>query len=131
MLTLAWNKGVTDGLSAAWGASWTGDTLEQLVLRGHDFLICPNTRLPINDDSVDLVITNSVPIDRVVLGDPRIESGQVRRILAPGGRWVHDGKTAWCKQARDMAAELLGLSADVPSQRVTAASPSYANLAGQ
>jgi hypothetical protein len=48
-------------LSSTWASCVTGDTLEQLALKGHDFLICENTSLPINDDSVDLVITNSVP----------------------------------------------------------------------
>jgi hypothetical protein len=84
-------------LSATWGACLTGDTLEQLAGQGHDFLICPNTRLPINDDSVDEVITNSVPIDVVILGEPGIQSSEVYRILAPGGRWVHDGNVRYTK----------------------------------
>jgi hypothetical protein len=83
-------------LSLGWGACLTGETLEQLALKGHDFLICPNTALPINDDSVDIVITNSVPIDTVVLGQDGIQSSEIRRILVPGGLWVHDGK-GWRK----------------------------------
>lgn len=84
-------------LSANWRAGWTAETLEQLALRRLDFLICPNTQLPINDDSVDLVITNSVPIDTAVLGDPGIQSSEVRRVLARGGEWVHDGTVRYTK----------------------------------
>ena len=40
-------------------------------------------------------------------------------------------KATWGKQARDMAAEVLGLSADDLSRRVKAESPSYANVVGQ
>jgi len=84
-------------LAATWGSCLTGETLEQLARKGHDFLICPNTHLPINNDSVDLVITNSVPIDVVVLGEPGVQSSEIDRILAPGGRWVHDGKVRLVK----------------------------------
>jgi hypothetical protein len=84
-------------LSAAWGSSTNGETLEQLAVAGNDFLLCDNTRLPLNDDSVDLVITNSVPIDVVVLGDPGVQSSEIQRVLAPGGRWVHDGAVRFIK----------------------------------
>ena len=40
-------------------------------------------------------------------------------------------KVAWGKQARDLAAEVLGRSADEWSRRVKAESPSYANVARQ
>lgn len=83
-------------LSPGWGASRTNATLEQLAL-GSDFLICPNTHLPIHDDSVDLVITNSVPIDVVFLGEPGIQSSEIYRILAPRGQWVHDGHVRFTK----------------------------------
>jgi hypothetical protein len=85
------NQQRPSALSATWGACLTGETLEQLAHQGHDFLICPNTHLPINDGSVDLVITNSVPVDVSVLGEPGVQTTEVVRILAPGGRWVHDG----------------------------------------
>lgn len=78
-------------LAIGWNSSQTGETLEQLTSKGHDFLICPNTKLPINDDSVNRVITNSVPIDVVVLGEPGIQSSEIYRILASGGEWKHDG----------------------------------------
>lgn len=84
-------------LSPTWGSCVAGVTLEQLALQGHDFLICPNTALPINDDSVDRVITNSVPIDTVLLGQPGIQSSEVRRILVSAGEWVHDGAVRYTK----------------------------------
>jgi hypothetical protein len=84
-------------LSSSWASCVAGDTLEQLALKGHDFLICENTSLPINDDSVDLVITNSVPIDMVSLGQPGVQSSEIRRILASGGQWAHDGKVRFTK----------------------------------
>ena len=84
-------------LSSTWASCAAGDTLEQLALKGHDFLICENTSLPLGDDSVDLVITNSVPIDTVTLGQPGVQSSEIRRILASGGHWVHDGKVRFTK----------------------------------
>jgi hypothetical protein len=91
------NQQRSAALALTWGATLTGETLEQLALKGHDFLICPNTHLPITDDSVDLVITNSVPIDMVVLGEPGVQSSEIYRILAPGGQWTHDGKVRFVK----------------------------------
>jgi hypothetical protein len=84
-------------LSPAWTACMTGETLEQLATKGHDFLICENTDLPLHDDSVDLVITNSVPIDIPALGQPGVQSSEIRRILVSGGRWVHDGAVRFTK----------------------------------
>lgn len=79
-------------LSAGWLLSRPGMTLEQLAAQGHDFLICDNTDLPINDGSVDLVITNSVPVDVVTYAGPGVQSSEINRILASGGHWLHDGK---------------------------------------
>jgi hypothetical protein len=84
-------------LVAGWGSSMTGETVEQMALKGHDFLICPNTRLPINDNSVEEVITNSVAVDTIILGEPGVQSSEIDRILAPGGRWVHDGPLRYTK----------------------------------
>ena len=84
-------------LSSFWAACVTGETLEQLALKGHAFLICENTDLPINDDSVDLVITNSVPIDLTSLGQPGVQSSEIRRILVSGGHWLHDGAVRFTK----------------------------------
>jgi hypothetical protein len=91
------NQQRSAALSSSWAACVTGETLEQLALQGHDFLICENTDLPINDDSVDLVITNSVPIDTVSLGQPGVQSSEIRRILVSGGRWMHDGTVRFTK----------------------------------
>ncbi len=91
------NQQRPEALSVSWGSSMTGQTLEELALQGHDFLICPNTQLPINDDSVDRVITNSVPIDQVVLGQYGVQSSEIRRILVSGGQWVHDGNVRYSK----------------------------------
>ena len=84
-------------LSSTWASCGAGDTIEQLALNGHDFLICRNTSLPINNDSVDRVITNSVPIDMVSLGQPGVQSSEIRRILTSGGQWVHDGNVRFTK----------------------------------
>jgi hypothetical protein len=84
-------------LSSTWASCVGGDTLEQLALNGHDFLICQNTELPLHDDSVDLVITNSVPIDMMSLGQPGVQSSEIRRILVSGGQWVHDGTLRFTK----------------------------------
>ena len=84
-------------LSPGWASCIHGHTLEQLANQGLDFLICRNQKLPIQDDSMALVITNSVPIDTVVLGSPGVQTSEVHRVLAPGGRWVHDGNVRYTK----------------------------------
>ena len=82
-------------LSSNWRTCVNRDTLEQVALNGNDFLICDNTAIPIGDDSVDLFITNSVPIDIMVMGSPGTLSSEIKRILASGREWIHDG-TAIC-----------------------------------
>ena len=84
-------------LSATWESCVAGVPLEQLATQGYDFLICPNTALAIHADSVDLAITNSVPIDIVYFGEPGIQTSEIRRILVSGGKLVHDGKTRYIK----------------------------------
>ena len=81
-------------LTPGWTSSQTRHTLPQLAAAGHVFLICENLHLPFPDDSVDLVYTNSVPIDRNTHLGPGVQSSEIRRILKPGGRWVHDGGPA-------------------------------------
>lgn len=83
-------------LSTAW-RSVRGLMLEDLAVQGNDFLICPNTTLAINDASVDRVITNSVPIDIMTLGEPGVQSSEIRRILVSGGEWFHDGRLRYTK----------------------------------
>jgi SAM-dependent methyltransferase len=81
-------------LTPGWTTSQTRETLPQLAAAGHVFLICPNLPLPFPDNSVDLAYTNSVPIDRNTHLGPGVQSSEIRRILKPGGRRVHDGGPA-------------------------------------
>ena len=84
-------------LSSGWGSAQSGLTLEQLAHQGHDFLICSNVALPIADDSIDLVITNSVPINIIQFGQPSVQTCELRRILATPGHWVHDNRVVMTK----------------------------------
>ena len=84
-------------LSVTWACSRTGETFEQLATRGFDFLICANTSVAINDESMDLVITNSVPIDGIHFGGPGIQTSEVHRILSSGGVWLYDGFVRFTK----------------------------------
>ena len=84
-------------LSPNWRCSRDGRTLQELVADGHDFLICPNVPLPFPDSSVDLVYTNSVPIDRNSLLGSGVQSSEIQRILKPGGQWIRDGVLEWTK----------------------------------
>ena len=70
--------------------------LEDLA-QTHDFLICKNDALPIADNSIDRVYTNSVPIDQIILGEPGVQSTEIIRILASGGDWMHDGSIRYIK----------------------------------
>ena len=80
-----------------WRSSREGKTFEQLVADGHIFLICPNDALPFPDGTVDLVYTDSVPVDIVALLGPGVQSSEIRRILKPGGQWIRDGILEWVK----------------------------------
>lgn len=84
-------------LSPNWRSSRQGKTLQQLVNDGHVFLICPNAPLPYPDDTVDLVYTESVPIDMNSLLGPGVQSSEIRRILKSGGQWFRDGALEWTK----------------------------------
>jgi ubiquinone/menaquinone biosynthesis C-methylase UbiE len=84
-------------LDPAWRSSREGKTLAELQAEGHQFVIADNTQLPFADDSVDEVITNSVPIDRTTQLGPGVQSTEVQRILKPGGSWAHDGVTRYTK----------------------------------
>ena len=78
-----------------------GKTVAELEAEGHRFVIAPNDALPFADGSVDVVHSNSVPVDVTTWKGPGVQSADVRRILKPGGRWVRtdaDGKvTTWDK----------------------------------
>ncbi len=72
-------------------------TISELVTEGHDFLICPNERLSLADESVDVVYTNNVRIDGRTFKGPTPQSSEIKRILKPGGIWIHDGRVRWRK----------------------------------
>ena len=84
-------------LDPSWRSSRDGKTLQELVNEGHDFLICPNDRLPFLDNSVDVVYTNGVPIDRTTWLGPGVQSSEIHRILKTGGQWIKDGTLEWTK----------------------------------
>src|SRR5262245_38065211 len=84
-------------LDSAWRSSRDGKTLAELVADGHAFLICGNMSLPIPDNSVDEVHTNSVPIDVMTWQGPGVQSSEIRRILKSGGHWIRDGALAYTK----------------------------------
>ncbi len=84
-------------LKPSWYSSVTGKSFQDLVNEGHQFVIAPNTQLPFADDSVDEVITNSVPIDQVTYRGPGVQTSEIKRILKPGGRWINNGQEAYVK----------------------------------
>src|SRR5262249_50747072 len=71
--------------------SVAGKTLTELIAAGHTFLICPNDAIAIPDGCVDVVHTNSVPVDVVTWRGPGVQSSEIRRILKPAGVWIRDG----------------------------------------
>ena len=84
-------------LDQNWRCCRDGRTLHQLVEDGHVFLICPNVPLPLPDDSVDRVYTDSTPIDVTTWLGPGVQSSEIRRILKPGGDWIRDGVPYYTK----------------------------------
>jgi hypothetical protein len=84
-------------LDPTWRSSRAGKTLQELLAQGHQFLITSNTNLPFAADSIEEVITNSVPIDVVTHRGPGVQSVEIKRILKPGGRWVRDGTVFYTK----------------------------------
>lgn len=68
-----------------------------LLAAGEAFLFCKNLAIPLPDGSIDLVITNHVPIDRLTWLGPGIPSSEIRRILKSGGGWRHDGVLVFSK----------------------------------
>ncbi|MDB5312114.1 MAG: hypothetical protein JWO38_6316 [Gemmataceae bacterium] len=84
-------------LTPNWRSSRAGKTLHHLANDGHVFLIGLNITLPFPDDTVDLIYTNSVPIDLNSLLGPGVQSSEVRRILRLGGQWIRDGVLEWTK----------------------------------
>jgi len=84
-------------LDPSWRSSRDGKTLLELVNDGHVFLIAPNDPLPFPDNSVDLVYTESVPIDRTTWLGPGVQSAEIKRILKPSGPWIDTGVVVWTK----------------------------------
>jgi hypothetical protein len=74
-----------------WRSSRTGETLQELVAHGVDFLICPNLPVALPDSCADEVLTNDVPVDLITFLGLGVQSNEVNRILKPGGKWIHDG----------------------------------------
>jgi ubiquinone/menaquinone biosynthesis C-methylase UbiE len=71
----------------------SGKTIRELEAEGHQFIIAPNEQLPFADESVDIVYTNSVPIDRVTHKGPGVQTSEIWRILKPGGLWIAEEGT--------------------------------------
>ncbi len=81
-----------------WRSSQTGQTFDDLIRAGQDFLIADNTSLPLPDDSFDEVITNNIPpVDSVTWLGPTVQTSEIRRILKVGGRWIHNGVVRYIK----------------------------------
>ena len=81
-----------------WRSSREGKTFGELIAEGHNFLICSNLHLPLPDESVDVVYTNGVPVDRISILGPGVQSSEVQRILKRGGEWrIDEGAGLWIK----------------------------------
>ncbi len=85
-------------LARGWFSCVQGFSLEELAAQGNDFLICPNSSLPIADESIDLLITNNVAIDTMSFGEPTVQSSEIKRILATNGQWKHDSHLRFTKR---------------------------------
>jgi hypothetical protein len=81
----------------AWASSARGETLQQLVLAGHAFLICDNATVALPGDCADEVLTNSVPVDVTTWLGPGVQSSEIQRILKLGGVWVRNGQLHYTK----------------------------------
>jgi hypothetical protein len=68
-----------------------GKTIRELEAEGHTFVIAPNESLPFADDSIDVVYSNSAPVDKVTHKGPGVQSSEIQRILKSGGVWIRDG----------------------------------------
>ncbi len=54
-------------------------------------LFCDNNNLCFPDESIDIIYTNSVPIDNDTLWVPSVTTDEIERVLKFDGIWVHDG----------------------------------------
>lgn len=74
-----------------WASSASGQSISELQALGNQFVIADNTALPFADNSVDVVITNNVPIDGNTWLGPGVQTGEILRILAEDGIWINNG----------------------------------------
>lgn len=74
-----------------------GKTIRELEAEGHQFIITPNDKLAIADESYDIVYTSSVPVDKTTYLGPGVQSSEIRRILKLGGIWIRDGRVWYRK----------------------------------
>lgn len=82
------------------GPNWKsvhGLLLVDLIQTGGQYLICPNKALALPDDCVDVVYTNSVPVDQPSTLGPGVQSSEIQRILKSGGVWIRDGVPYYTK----------------------------------
>jgi hypothetical protein len=78
-------------------ASRTGKPLGDALHSGEAFLFCDNRRLPFPDTSLDVIITNGVPIDVNTWLGPGVQSSEIRRVLRRGGEWHDNGTLVFTK----------------------------------
>jgi len=96
----AWNQQPPFATAASWRSTTIlnrNKTIADLESEGHIIIICENDRLSFDAESVDVVYTNSVAIDRVTHLGPSPQTSEIQRILKPGGVWMHDGQIRWRK----------------------------------
>jgi organic radical activating enzyme len=75
-----------------WRASRNGKTIQELQKEGHQFVVEDNKKLPFKNNSIDEVITSSVPIDIDTFLELRVQSSEIKRILNKKGKWINNGK---------------------------------------
>ena len=73
--------------------SRTGQSLAESQAEGNIFVIMDNKSLSFPSTSVDVVITNSVPIDINTFLGPGVQTSEITRILGHGGIWINNGIT--------------------------------------
>lgn len=74
-----------------------GKTIPELEAEGNQFIITPNDKLRIADESHDIAYTSNVPIDKTTYLGPGVQSSEIRRILKPGGIWIRD-RRVWYRK---------------------------------
>jgi hypothetical protein len=74
-----------------------GKTIRELEVQGHQFVIAPNDALPFADESIDIIYTNSVPIDMTTHLGPGVQTSEIRRILKPGSIWIRNRRVYYRK----------------------------------